>query len=164
MSLLLSDFLRTQAERSLRYLLRETEELTAEDAFRYASPHWPAHKWGIGQNGSVAGLVYHVAAWKVLTLPLFEPGGKFLLPDTLDTLSPPAPDDWRAVRNWLKETGERWNERLAQVTEDEISGVRDWGGQSLTLALYIAEMIEHDVQHAAQIEYLKQRLLSEKES
>ena len=69
-------FLRARGARHLRHLLAEIEGLNAQEALHFRQDNWPDHRWGIGQNGSIAGIVYHVAAWKQLTLPFLLPGGQ----------------------------------------------------------------------------------------
>src|SRR5437868_6975462 len=99
----LPEYLRRRAVRSFRYLLREAESVSTEDALRFVSHDWPSHRFGIGQNGSMAGIVFHVAAWKQLTLPLFETRGTWIPVDSFDYSLAPAPDDWTALLAWLRE-------------------------------------------------------------
>ena len=153
----LPDFLKHRAERSFHYLLRETDAISEADALRFARPDWPAHRFGIGQNGSIAGIVYHVAAWKQLTLPLFTPGGTMLPTETLEN-SAPMRDDWQGIRAWLQQIGTEWNAELFARTDADFDRTHQWEKQTIRLSEYVMELIEHDVQHAAQIEYLRQRL------
>ena len=152
------EFLRGRAIRSFRYLLREAEAVTAKEAARFARPDWPPHRFGVGQDGSIAGIVYHVAAWKQVTLPLLAQNGPILPIEDFDRKSAPAPDDWPALLAWLKTVGAAWNETALSLPDAAFDGLRNWGSETITLAEYIAEMVEHDTQHAAQIEYLRQRL------
>ena len=155
---LLTDYLRRRAARSFRYLREQTRDVTSKQALSYADANWPDQKWGIGQNGSIAGIVYHVAAWKHLTLPLFQPDGKAGGRKDFDAAAAPAPEDWPALVAWMEQTGSLWLERLNQLPDEEFDAKRQWEGITIPLAEYVSEMLEHDIQHAAQIEYLRQRL------
>lgn len=157
----LPQFLKSRAERNFSYLLREVGATTAEEARRFASNDWVPHKWGIGQNGSIAGIVYHVAAWKSLSLSLFEPVPLLRVAEDFDPATAPAMDDWEGVVMWLREVGTQWNEALGALPESEFDRPCPWEESPIPIWEVAVEFIEHDVQHAAQIEYLRQRLLVE---
>ena len=155
-------FLKRRADRSLNYILRQAEAVSIEEAFRGCSANWPDQPWGIGQDGSVAGIVYHVASWKQLTLPLFEPNGEALTRADFDPTAAPDPKDWQALLRWLRRIGVEWNTALNALAETEFDCLKDWeGGAQMSIAQYASEMIQHDVQHAAQIEYLRQLYTSD---
>lgn len=152
----LATFLKYRAERSYRHLLAQIEGLPAEEALAGSRPDWPDHRWGIGQNGSIAGIVYHVAAWKQMSLPVFRPGGRPLLRAEFDADMAPALDDWQGIQAWLKQAGMAWSAELAALQAEAFDTELVWEGITLTMAKFVAEMYEHDIQHAAQIEYLRQ--------
>lgn len=157
----LPDFLRKRVERSFSQLIRQVEAVSAKDAFRFKHPNWVAHRWGIGQDGSIAGIVYHVAAWKAMTLPVFLPGGRaYSLPD-FDAAAAPDTSDWAGIKKWLLEVGTAWNAAVEALSDADFDTVHEWEGASMPLSLLIVEIMEHDIQHASQIEYLRQRLLVE---
>ncbi len=156
-----AEFIKRRAERSFRELLEQTEGLTPEEALRDRRPNWPGQRWGIGQDGSIAGIVYHVTAWKQMVLPLLQPGGKALTQAEFDTEAAPDRDDWPGMAAWCKQVGTAWNAELAQLPEAAFEERREWEGMTLTLGRILVEMVEHDIQHAAQIEYLRQRHLAE---
>jgi hypothetical protein len=160
----LADFLKGRAKRSFRKLLEQVEGVTPEEALRDLRPNWPDQRWGIGQNGSIAGLVYHVAAWKQMTLPLFRSGSRALMREEFDPNTVPATDDWPGLVAWLKRAGLNWNRAVNRLPEAAFDETRAWDGMTLTLGKIIVEMIEHDVQHTAQIAYLRQRHLAEGDS
>ncbi len=160
----LPSFLKTRATRSLRHLTKQTQGLTTAQALEYADPAWPDQPWGIGQNGSIAGIVYHVAAWKQLTLPLFESGGTSSGRADFNPDNAPALSDWPGIVAWLEQVGAQWNARLNVLSDAEFDSARDWAGVTISITEYVAEMLEHDIQHAAQIEYLKQRMLMDSRS
>ena len=148
----LPTFLKQRAERSYRNLLEQLAGLTSEDAMRGRRSDWPDHPWGIGQDGSIAGIVFHVAAWKQLTLPLFQ-GQTAIMRVPLDET--PNLDDWQGILAWLKQVGTAWNAELAYLPKDVFEETRDWGGKPISVARLIAECYEHDIQHASQIEFLR---------
>ena len=156
----LATFLKTRAEHSYRYLLSEIDGLPATEALAGMKPNWPDQPYGIGQNGSIAGIVYHVAAWKQMTLPLFQPGGRPLSRDEFDTEAAPALDDWQGIQAWLKQVGTAWSAELAALPEEAFDSLVTWYDMTLTMAKFVTEMLEHDIQHAAQIEYLRQLALT----
>ena len=149
-------FLKRSAQRNLDYLVREAAAVDAADALRGRREDWPDQRWGIGQNGSIAGIVYHVCAWKQLSLPLFSSGGTCLRRADFNAAMAPDPEEWPALRQWLGEVGAQWNAALEALPAAEFDAPRDWEGASLTVAEFAAELIKHDTQHAAQIEYLRQ--------
>ena len=155
----LPSFLKRRAGRSLAYMLRQVEAVSAEEAIIGRRDDWPDQPWGIGQDGSISGIVYHVAAWKQLTLPLFEPDGKAFGRADFDPAAAPSADDWPALIDWLRRIGEEWNLALETLTESDFDSLRDWEGAQMTVTQFVAEIIQHDVQHAAQIEYLRQSYL-----
>jgi hypothetical protein len=161
MSESLPAFLKKRTRRSYRHLLEQIEGLTPAEALQDRLPGWPDHRWGIGQDGSIAGIVYHVAAWKQMTLPLFPPGGRAITRAEFDTGGAPNADDWQGIAAWFKQVGAAWNTALARLPEATFEETRDWEGTTLTLARIVVEMLEHDVQHASQIAYLRQRHLAE---
>jgi hypothetical protein len=157
----LPEFLRKRSEQKFRAFLKEIEDLTPEQALRFAEPNWPDHRWGIGQNGSIAGIVYHVAAWKQMTLPLLSPTGRALSRQEFDTGAAPAANDWPGLIAWYRQAGEAWNRQMALLPDEEFDAKRQWEGATLTVAALIVEIMEHDIQHASQIEYLRQRIQTE---
>jgi hypothetical protein len=154
----LATFLKHRAERSFRHLLTQIEGLSAAEALAGSRQDWPDHRWGIGQNGSIAGIVYHVAAWKQLGLPVFQPGGQPLTRADFDADSAPALDDWQGIQSWLKQVGMAWSAELAALRDEDLETLLRWEGtnHTITMAKFVAEMYEHDIQHTAQIEYLRQ--------
>ncbi len=161
MSLRLGGFLQNRANHALRYLLREVESVTDVEAFRYSDINWQAHKYGIGQDGSIAGIVYHVVAWKMLSLPLFGSEGQLRTVDDFHAEEAPDKHDWAGIQVWLAEVGAQWNEALSQLSEAELEALRPWGKHEIPVWEFVTELIEHDIQHASQIEYIRQRMRAE---
>jgi hypothetical protein len=160
----LPTFIKRRAERSFRYLLEQIEGVTEAEALQGRRSDWPDHRWGIGQDGSIAGIVYHVAAWKQMTLPLFQPGGRALERPEFDPSQAPSPNDWPGIVTWLKKVGTEWNTGLAELSEANFEEPRAWEGTTLPLGRFCIELYEHDVQHAAQIEYLRTRIETQRKT
>ena len=157
----LMTFAKARTERSYRKLWEQIESLTAEEALQGRQEnHWPGHKWGIGQDGSIVGLVYHTAAWKQMTLPVLKPGGKSILQEEFDVSAYPQPTDWEGVRAWFQEVGVAFNEAVNQLQEADWDRVMDWEVETFTVGRIVVELYEHDIQHTAQIEYLRQLYLT----
>jgi len=154
----LTAYLVKRAHRQYKALVELIANVSPEDAVKYAADSWPDHTWGVGQNGSISGIVYHVAAWKVLTLPAVIVGGKPAGRSAFDAAAAPSVSDWPAVHRWFVEVGDAWDAHLDALTEQDMDVEHEWEGQSLTLHTLITEMMEHDLQHASQIEYLLQRI------
>ncbi len=157
----LPTFLKKRAETSFHNFVKQIEDLSADQALRYAALNWPGHRWGIGQDGSIAGIVYHVAAWKEMTLPLLSPGEQAISQQAFDRSAAPDPSDWPGLAAWYRRIGAEWNARLSALSDEQLDMPLRWEGMTLTVAKLIAEMVEHDIQHASQIEYLRQRMLAE---
>ena len=156
----LYNFLRVRASHSYRMLLRELDGLSEKDAIKFVYSDWPDHRWGVGQNGSIAGIVYHVAAWKQMTLPVFQVDGRLMTTDEFQSTAElyPGPADWHAVLSWLQAVGDEWNREMLLQSPEGFESSRDWEGKAIPVRSFVVEMYEHDIQHASQIAYLKQRL------
>ena len=154
----LTAYLIKRAHRQYRSLAELITNIPAEHALKYATESWPDHPWGVGQNGSISGIVYHVTAWKLLTLPIFSAGGQPLNRKAFDADAAPAVSDWLAVRQWFTEVGNEWDSQLDALTDEDMDGEHEWEGHTLTMHEFITDLMEHDVQHASQIEYLLQRI------
>ncbi|MCS6776688.1 MAG: DinB family protein [Chloroherpetonaceae bacterium] len=153
----LAEYLKHRAERSFRAVLKALEYISPEQARRDHHDRWPDHIYGIGQDGSIAGIVYHLAAWKQLTLPLFQPGGRALSRHEFDPSAAPALDDWFNLVAWYKQVGTAWQAELERLPPEALTETRRWEGHEITMPQFIAELYEHDVYHLAQIEYLLQK-------
>ncbi len=147
-------YIKAQAEGSFAYLIREAEAVSDVEASHGRRADWPGHKWGIGQDGSIAGIVFHVAAWKQKTLPILAPN--FAPSHGAEDFTARF-DDWPSILAWLRSVGADWNLALRALPDAEFDAVRIWeDGESITVCRLAEEIIQHDVQHAAQIEYIRQ--------
>ena len=156
MSETLPSFLKSRSERNFRNLLQQLEGVTPEEAIRDRYKDWPEQRWGVGQDGSIAGIVHHVAAWKTMTLPLFQPGGVAQTREEFEASGVPTSHDWPDLRQWLETVGQAWNETLDALPEAAFDEESEWDGVTIPLRKIVVEIMEHDIQHASQIEYLRQ--------
>lgn len=152
----LPDFLRRRAVRACRAFHKELLRVTPAQASADANPNWQTHPWGIGQNGSIAGIVYHVTAWLELTLPALR-GGTLKRGTEFDPASAPSAEDWDAIRAWFVRTSEEWTNALAALPDADFDRELSWEGDTLTVAQYVVEMYEHFIYHDGQVQYLKQK-------
>lgn len=157
----LLEFLKAESQKAYQNFKKQIVGLSEEQAFRYAHPHWPNHPWGIGQNGSIAGIVYHVAAWKECLLPALSSRQGFSPAQVADKL-PPLYSSWSTISTWYERVGQEWCSQLSAVQEPELDSLCAFPEEeAIPLYKLIKEIMLHDVQHASQIEYLRQRILAE---
>lgn len=119
-------------------------------AFRLAN--WPRHDDWSGEDGSISGIVFHVAAWKQAYAEGLETGEwgdeKVVLPED---------DSWTGRLAWLNEGNDRLLCALRRHEEDEATSVLVNDRPYTLPAIFLDAMAHHDVYHAAQINYLRQR-------
>ncbi len=156
----LPDFLKRHTVRACHAFQKEIESVTSEEAFCDTAANWEPHRWGIGQNGSLAGIVYHVTAWLMLTLPALC-GGDPLQGTNFDPASAPASNDWQGIRSWFNMTALLWTNALTALPDAEFDRSLTWEGHTLTIAEYLVDMYEHFTYHDGQIQYLKQKHLAD---
>ncbi len=152
---MLSLFLKNRARIAFERLLKQLQDLTQAEAMAGRRENWPDHPFGVGQDGSIAGIVIHVAAWKMMTMPLFFKGGKSMLREELNLNQECDRNDWNSILSWLVRTGEEWQQNLEDQPEEVFSENRAWGDKTIPFSEFVIEIIEHDAQHASQIEYIK---------
>ena len=60
----LREHLRWQLRGGYRSVKRAMQDLTEAQALEGARADWRRYRWGSGLDGSIAGIVWHVALWK----------------------------------------------------------------------------------------------------
>ncbi|HEY3414289.1 MAG TPA: DinB family protein [Armatimonadota bacterium] len=129
----------------------------ADEAAAFRHPHWPKHDDWAGDDGSISGIVFHVAAWKETYAEGLETGAwgdeKAVKPDT---------DSWPGRLQWLEAQHERLLAALRHLEQDEATSVLISDRPYTLAAIYHDSMGHHDVYHAAQINYLRQRYAAER--
>lgn len=157
-------FLHKHSMKAADKLTAELSDVSQEDAFRYACSDWPAHKWGVGQNGSIAGIVIHLASWKQRLIPLMLGETAVQHEEAIEALAPDHNDNWQSIQNWFGKISSEWNQALINLSESEMDSIKYWEGGEIQLSKIVINIIDHDIQHSSQIEYLKQRILWESKS
>ena len=130
--------------------LRVVENLPEEDALRDSRPDWPRHDYWVGQDGSIAGIVHHLAAWRDAYCELLR--GRNVEPTDLH---PPAAG-WPGLKQWLAESADDWLSLVESIPESESEVPLNVPGVSLGLTplKMMWEMLEHEIEHSGQITYI----------
>src|SRR5438270_554886 len=112
----LAEHLRQRLLGASQALERALAGIDDDRAVAGADPAGRRYRWGVGLDGSIAGIVWHVAAWQHVVAAGLETGA---FPREIDA-SPPAPG-WPELCRWLAAGHERL---LAQVPADDDSLAR----------------------------------------
>ena len=138
------------AYRRLRVSL---EGLSEADAAYHARGDWRRYRFGTGLDGSITGIVRHVAGWKHAAAEGLR-SGAFPDPEALR----PADLAGEALLQWLDAGHAALALELEQLPEAELARTVSWEGLELALHVLLAHMIEHDQYHTGQINLLRQQL------
>ena len=150
--MLLREHLSRRLSHGHRQLVRSLAGVSEQDAGRGASPQWRRYRFGAGLDGSIAGIVRHVAAWKHVIAEGLETG---VFPE-VETVSPPC--DWSALPGWFEEGELRLERLLGNLPPHDLEREVTLEGQTLTLAALFSVVIEHDHYHAGQVNLLRQQM------
>jgi uncharacterized damage-inducible protein DinB len=147
----LREHLARQLRSAYRGLSKAVEGVSEAQAREGAQPDWRRYRWGSGLDGSIAGIVCHVAWWKHLF-------GQGLETDAFPGESDVAPPgtDWSTLRAWLTDGQTRMERAFERLSDAALAETREWEGHREPLARLLAYLIEHDVYHAGQVELLRQ--------
>lgn len=140
----------TSAYRRLRESLAGLSE---EDAAAAARDDWRRYRFGTGLDGSIAGIVRHVATWKHAAAEGLQTG---TFPDAETVL--PSQLSWNELRTALAEGHRRLSVELERLSDETLDNAVTWEGHPMPLHALLAHMIEHDQYHAGQINLLRQQL------
>jgi uncharacterized damage-inducible protein DinB len=135
-----------------RRLLEAIEGLTEADAAAGARPDWRRYRWGSGLDGSIAGIVRHVATWKHLCAATIETGS---FPGEASVAAPGA--GWPALQEWLVSGQQRLQALLAGTSDGDLERAIAFEEQTQSARSLFVHLIEHDVYHAGQINLLRQQ-------
>lgn len=142
-----------RCEEAYQLLQESIAGVSDDEAAAFRSSNWPAHDGALGEDGSIASLVWHCAGWKELWAIYFQTG------ENADRAGlGPAVDSWSGRRQWLADSHERLMEHLRRYGRSDVVDVH---GKTLNLNDYDITNGEHDTYHAAQIWYLRQRWQSQ---
>lgn len=148
----LQEFLTDRLGAAYRQLLRSLSGLTPEQAAEGGAPHWRRYRYGEGLDGSIAGLVLHLAVWKHSSAAGLE-SGRF--PDVRTLL--PENDSWEARLDLLGTGQARLLAAAAALTEADLDRKVVWEGYEMSIEKVVAHLIEHDHYHAGQVNLLRQQ-------
>lgn len=133
-----------------RQLRRSLEGLTPEQAAEGTVPGWKQFQFGVGLDGSIQGMVRHVAVWKHAAAVGLATGE---FPEAT-TLRWPA--EWPDLLVWLEEGQQALEELLAGMKASELLEPVSWEGEELTRSGVLTLVLEHDHYHAGQVNLLRQ--------
>lgn len=136
---------------SFRQLERALAGIGEAEAFAGVDPAWPRERWGVGLDGSIAGIVWHVAAWKAVAATGLA-SGTFPSPGEVE---PPDPS-WDGRREWLRDGQARLAAALSGIGTAALGERVTLEGEEMTVALLFTHMMEHDQYHAGQVNLLRQ--------
>jgi uncharacterized damage-inducible protein DinB len=147
----LHEHLRRQLRGGFRAVSKAVAGLTEEQAWEGARPDWRRYRWGSGLDGSVAGIIWHVALWKQNFAQGLESGA--FPPE--ESITPPGVG-WNALVAWLADGQARLEAAFERLSAADLAVPRQWEGETAPLARLLSYIIEHDFYHAGQIQLLRQ--------
>jgi uncharacterized damage-inducible protein DinB len=129
--------------------LKALEGVTEEQAVADRRENWPLHDYHVAQDGSILGLVCHLAAWKETWIEYFRGNvvdQRSVVPENLTFAEAVA---------WLERANAAWLEAAAAIPEEALETplnlpVDPWH----TPLNMIQEIHDHEVEHCGQINYL----------
>lgn len=134
-----------------RQLRRSLDGLPPGAAELGADPGWRRYRYGLGLDGSIQGIVRHVAAWKHAAAAGLSSG------EFPDAGSLEVPTGWDALLEWLDAGQQSLATGLAGTAPGGLARMLLWEGQELTVASVVTHLIEHDHYHAGQVNLLRQQ-------
>lgn len=148
----LHEHLRRAQARAYRQLARSLDGLSDEDAARGADPGWRTYRFGVGLDGSIRGIVRHVALWKGSAADGLASGA---FPSSTEAS---LPDGWPDLLCRLEEGHCRLSRALEALAPADLELRVTWEGESMRLADLFAHLAEHDLYHAGQVNLLRQQM------
>jgi uncharacterized damage-inducible protein DinB len=148
---MLHAYLKERLRNGRRELTQALAGIEAADAVRGASPSWRRYRYGVGLDGSIAGIVRHVGAWKH-AIAAGIPGGAFPDPEAVAM-----PEDWTSLLASLEVGHEAAEQALARVSEPELEHALELEGDPMPIHELFSILIDHDHYHAGQINLLRQQ-------
>lgn len=148
----LREHLADRQRSAFRRLLEATEGLSETEATLGARPDWRRYRWGVGLDGSIAGIVRHVATWKHLCAGAIETG-RF----AGEAAAAPPATDWTALREWLIGGHCRLERLFGALPEADLERPLLFEGERQSVRSILIHLIEHDIYHAGQVNLLRQQ-------
>lgn len=147
-------YLRERLEHAYRQLAQSLEGLDEDEARRGADPNWRRERYGTGLDGSISGMVRHLAVWKHVAAEGLRTGA---FPDA-ETLQPARPG-WDGLLEWLEQGHRGLSAALRHLSGEDLSRILSLEGQSLPIRTLLSILIEHDHYHAGQVNLLRQLMV-----
>ncbi|HEY3267748.1 MAG TPA: hypothetical protein VGM37_12530 [Armatimonadota bacterium] len=148
--------IKERCEASFAEFLEAIDGVTEAEAGAFRIPNWPTHEWHAGEDGSIAGLAWHVAVWKGVYLSALRTGSfgdrSRMRPDE---------DTWAGRTDWLRRTHASLMEYLARLEASGVETLTVDNRERRLSAIFADDFTEHDRYHAAQVWYLRQRYRAE---
>jgi uncharacterized damage-inducible protein DinB len=126
------------------------EGLSEEEAVLDTDPSWRRYEHGDGLDGSIRGIVRHVALWKQIAADGLASG---VFPEPS---SRAWPEEWTALVAWLEEGQRRLIATAAEISPEALEEEVVWLGHRMSRATLIGNMTEHDQYHAGQVNLIRQ--------
>jgi uncharacterized damage-inducible protein DinB len=151
----LYEFLHQRLESGFRQISRSVRGLTEDDARRGGDPHWQRYQYGAGLDGSIWGIVWHVAAWKhVMADGLDSRVNAFPDPEAVLPHEP----GWSGLLAWLESGQARLMRAMDEVSAEGLEREVTVEGRRMAVWKLLAHMLEHDHYHAGQVNLLRQHM------
>lgn len=151
-------YLKQRLEHAYGQLEKGLAGLTETDARRCADPKWRRYRFGTGLDGSIWGIVWHVAAWKHTVADGLDtgifPDAEGVLPHEPVFASEPG---WPGLQAWLESGHKRLVRILEETSPADLERKLTLEGQTLTELDLFTLMFEHDQYHAGQVLLLRQQ-------
>ena len=148
----LHEYLSRRLPAAYRQLHRALEDVDAAQAAVGADLAWRQYRFGYGLDGSIFGIVRHVAAWKQIAAVGLATG-EWPEPEATSA----ATEDWDELLAAL-EAGQAALEReLERRAPEALAETVSFSGWPMTVAEVFAHLLEHDQYHAGQINLLRQQ-------
>lgn len=152
MPLSLHDHLRRRLPAAYRQLSRAFAGVADADAAAGARGDWQQYRFGVGLDGSIRGIILHVAAWKRAAAEGLESGS---FPPVEEAL--PEALNWEELLGALGREQARLEATLEKLAPEDLEREVVWEGQPMTTAEVFTHLLEHDQYHAGQINLLRQQ-------
>ncbi len=148
----IKSYLQRALARGYREFAHSLDQLSAEEARAGSRPDWRRFRFGTGLDGSIAGILIHVTAWKHVVADGLATG---TFPDPEAVLLPDP--DWPALLEWLARGHARLLRELEQQSEADLERVYNLEGETLSAVSLFTIAIEHDHYHAGQVNLIRQQ-------
>jgi uncharacterized damage-inducible protein DinB len=144
------DYLTARTHSAWRQLRESLEGLGEPQATAGVHPDWPGSRFGVGLNGSIAGIVRHLTAWKQAAAGAAEGYFPHADPARLEAL------EWTQLLMELNTAHAAVEQALEACPDTALETQVMWEGHSMPLWKVFSHLLEHDHYHAGQINLIRQ--------